>query len=246
MKKFSNLSRLYVDYIAYKLTMYYLVLLMSFSVLSLIVSLILIFSIFFMLLYGIFDVFMMKIMLEEISLGENLDVSYITDMSDIVDTTDLSDYIDYLSFYKSVYVREDKCLLYQYFDEFVKLFRNSNNSVYVNNPLHLINESIKASDVGSDYSGISKRNLWSEILRLNDDLYFCDKEIVTNWSDINENEKVIKELMKQIKNLNNYNRHLNFELSRLDDSFQSMLGDVFRKNDIILKLEKEINLLNNK
>ena len=60
-----------------------------------------------------------------------------------------------------------------------------------------------------------------------------------------ENEKVIKELIKQIKNLNNYNRHINFEFSRLDDSFQSMLGDVFRKNDIILKLEKEINLLKN-
>jgi len=65
--------------------------------------------------------------------------------------------------------------------------------------LHFINENMKVYNVECEYIGINKSVLLSEILRLNEDLYFGDKNIINNWNDMNENEKIIKELLFQIK-----------------------------------------------
>src|SRR5205814_1906960 len=80
-----------------------------------------------------------------------------------------------------IYVKsdeEDKCLLYQYFDKFVRLFIN--DSVNINMSLHFINENMKVYNVECEYIGINKSVLLSEILRLNEDLYFGDKNIINN------------------------------------------------------------------
>lgn len=140
---FSNFNRVNIDYICCKVSIYYLILLTSFSILSLIVSLLLsivcLLYIFSMLLGGIFDVIMLNIILEETFVVESINVVSITDMSDIVYVTDISDYIDYLSFEKGIHIKaeEDRSLLYYYFDKFIRLFINDN--VNINMSVHLIN-----------------------------------------------------------------------------------------------------------
>jgi len=46
--------------------------------------------------------------------------------------------------------------------------------------LHFINENMKVYNVECEYIGINKSVLLSEILRLNEDLYFGDKNIINN------------------------------------------------------------------
>jgi hypothetical protein len=51
---------------------------------------------------GIFDVYWMDNIIDEIYVSCSLDIINITDMSDITDVTDIYDYIDYVKFVEDI------------------------------------------------------------------------------------------------------------------------------------------------
>jgi hypothetical protein len=131
-----------------------------------------------MLLQGIFDVFIVRNIVEEICVNKTLDIIFIVDMSDIIDTTDVSDYIDYLSFENDASIEEDKYFLHKYFEEFVKLFRKDCNISI--EPIHYVEYNVISENFDYQHINIYKEILKHEVLRLNKDLCFADKEIYDN------------------------------------------------------------------
>lgn len=225
IKIFNNFNRVYIDYICYKLIVYYLILLTSFSILSLLVSLIFsivsLIYIFSMLLGGIFDAFMVNIILEEVFVIEYVNVVSITDMSDILDTTDISDYIDYISFEKGVKAEEDKCLLYQYFDEFVRLFRKDSG---IKTSIYYGIDNLERGNFNIEQKSIS---IYEEALKHK----VIQLEKLSNW-----NVNIASDLLGDIVTYKNEIYDLNQYSNELEGEVSSLSGQV---DDLVIRLRSE-------
>lgn len=179
---------------------------------------------------GITNVFMVNNIIEQVSLSSNLDVSCITDMSNIVDTTDVSDYIDYISFVNNNNIEEERYWLYQYFDDFIKLFRKD-GGIDIKH-IHYIEDKIGREQFNFDYNSVSvyKEVLRYEVLRL---IELCEHNAKITYKfcdDLSESRRFIDVYKDDI-------RELEVEKGLLDEELTNL-----RRN--LSNLQREYNIVN--
>lgn len=177
---------------------------------------------FLILVEEIFDVFMVKTMVEETFVCKNLDVIYTTDMSDIEDTTDILDCVDYISFIGNVDVVKERYWLYQYFDDFVKLFRKD-RGIGIKHINYINDKLSKEMSYFDDNSGsIYKEVLKYEIFRLNE---LCErniKEAHNYWNRLVECDNLVEVYRKDIRDIEIENRVLEEDLSNIRGNLVSL------------------------
>jgi len=251
MKNFNNLNRLFINiininYIFWrKLNMF--ILMFNLIFMFLLVMMFLICFLLLVLIMEISDVTMIDYITNSgyvVYISDNI---HIRDMSDIIDTTDLLDYADYISLINNIVtVEEEKCWLYRYFDEFIKLFLNYNVSNIKS--VYFINENIKITDVESN-SGISKIVLWHEVLRLSE---LCDYNVSkTSESliDLCNKNKEIEELNKKLWDLDTQKwgliKDFNQRIDILDSTCGSLTVEISMLRRENNRLRTELDSVNN-
>lgn len=162
-------------------------------------------------------------------LENSIDYVSVSDISDVIEVTDISDYLDYIYFINNVDVYQEKSLLSQYFDGFIKLFRKDNICVVdiacVKQEEDLFKYKFDlrdSTDIEKDFIKVKSVTTNMEVLMFKRDQIKVELEVLISERDqirvqLEDKEKLLLDRGVKEKDLRNLQRIINEYDSKLNE-----------------------------